>query len=135
MDTFYFNNDTFKSTDIYKMFISENPGIGMIKIRATAARGAIPISGVNVVISKIINDAKVIFYEGVTDESGMIECISLPTPSIDLSDDLVIPASTIYTLNITDAQDNLNEEYEVRVYDGICTMQNINVVPYKEGDM
>ena len=119
--------DDFKNTDTYKTFISENPGMGRIKIRATAARGALPISGVNVIVSKIIEDSNVIFYEGITDESGMVSCISLPTPVVDLSDDLVIPPSSLYKLNING--DNIDEEYEIKVYDGVCTMQNISVIP------
>ena len=128
-----YNYDEFKNTEAYKIFISENPGVGKIKIRATAARGALPVSGVNVVISKIIDDNNVIFYEGVTDESGMISCISLPTPSIDMTDDLVVPPSSIYSLNVKN--DNIDEVYDIKVYDGICTMQNISVVPKTGGDL
>lgn len=125
--------DEFKNTDAYKTFIGENSGIGRIKIRATAARGALPVSGVNVVISKIIENYNVIFYEGITDESGMISCVSLPTPVVYLTDDLVIPPSALYRLNIKN--DNIDKEYEVRVYDGVCTMQNINLVPKNGGGL
>ena len=125
--------DEFKNTDAYKTFIGENSGIGRIKIRATAARGALPVSGINVVISKMIEDYDVIFYEGITDESGMISCISLPTPSVNLKDDLTIPPSALYRLNIK--SDNIDKEYDVRVYDGVCTMQNISVVPKTGGDL
>ena len=128
-----YSYDEFKKTDAYKTFISENSGIGKIKIRATAARGALPVSGVNVVISKIIEDYNVVFYEGITDESGMISCISLPVPSIDLKDDLVIPPSSIYVLDIKD--NDISSSYDIRVYDGICTMQNISVVPKTGGDL
>ena len=132
MNIYYFDNADFKTTDIYKKFISENPGTGRLKIRATAARGAIPISGVSVVIFKMIDEYKVIFYEGITDQSGMIDCISLPTPNVGM-DDLVVPTSASYYLDIIDDANQINEEYDIKVYDGICTMQNINVVP--KGDM
>ena len=72
MNTYYFNDSNFKELDIYKNFIKENSGNAYLDIRTSAASEAIPISGVKIIISKIIDNNKIIFYEGLTDSSGML---------------------------------------------------------------
>ena len=77
MNTYYFNDDTFKTTDLYKKYLVNNPATGYLKIRASSASEAIPISNLKIVVSKKIDTSKIIFYEGVTNESGIIEKIIL----------------------------------------------------------
>ena len=70
-----------------------------------------------------------IFYEGVTNISGLIEKISLPTPPKE-NDDLIAPKNTTY--KITTLYNNREYTYVVNMYDGICVVQNINIVPSNE---
>ena len=75
MNIVYFNDQNFINTETYKKFINDNKGIGFLNIRAYAASSAVPISSLNVTVSKILDNQKVIFFEGATDLSGIISDI------------------------------------------------------------
>ena len=126
MNTYYVSDINFKNSDLYQDFISENPGKGNLKIRAYAANQAVPVSNVKITISKIIDSDNVIFFEGYTNESGVIEKISLPTP-VTNSNDLSIPNKITYSLHAF--KNNLNLVYEISMYNNVCVVQNINVIP------
>ena len=117
------NINEFKKTLEYPDFIKENNGIGYLRIRAYGASEAIPIEGMNIVVSTIYNGKNIIFFEGVTDESGMIKRLELPTPSRE-KDDLVIPKWKTY--NIEANYNNKLENFKVNIYDDICVQQVIN---------
>ena len=123
-----FYDDAFRQTATYSKFIRENPDSAILNIRTSAANEAIPISGVRIVVSKTIDNYKVIFYDGVTDNSGMINNISLPTPAI-VNNDLDIPNSTLYDIEAIYEVDNIDRFYKVLMYPGIRVIQNINIVP------
>ena len=124
--TYNVDDKDFLNSELYKSFINQNPGVGFLKIRAYAASGAVPISGLSVVISKDIGGNKVIFFEGVTNESGVIERISLPVPRMS-SDNLIVPIVSTYDINTT--YEGESRLYKVNVYDDIYVVQNINVTP------
>ena len=128
MNTYYFYDNNFINTDIYKSFIEENPGIGNLKIRAYAANSAIPIKGLKIVVSKIVDNNNIIFFEGYTDSSGIIEKISLPAPKQNL-DNMIKPNNIIYTITATYIPDSTIENFQARIYDGVCVIQDINIVP------
>ena len=124
MNTYFFNNEDYKNTTSYKQFISANPGIGYLKIRASAASGALPISDLTITVSKTIDNNNVIFYEGKTNSSGIIDKIPLPAPEQD-PNNLDTPKSTSYDITVS----SINETYRVNIYDNIYVVQTINVVP------
>ena len=126
MNTVNFNDPNFITTSTYKDFVSENTSNGYLNIRAYAASSAIPIKDLNIVVSKKLSNNKVVFYSGVTDESGVIEKISLPTPIIS-TDDEEIPSSQSYDIEAT--YENQKLTYKVVMYSNISVIQNINVVP------
>lgn len=117
------NINDFMKTSMYSDFINNNPGIGRLKIRAYAASEALPVSGLNIVVSSVVSSVKVVFYEGVTDASGMIPNISLPAPK--LISNLEIPNTIKYDIEVL----NNNSKFSVNMYDGVCVIQNINFVP------
>ena len=126
MNTYNFNDESFKNTNIYKQFISANPSLGYLKIRAYTASQALPISNLKIVVSKNIGNTNVIFYEGVTNSSGVIEKINLPAPSQN-TDDLVIPTSVSYDIKAT--YEETTNIYKVNIYENIYVVQTINIVP------
>ena len=128
MNIINFNDNSFKNTKTYQDFINENPSSACLNIRASSASLAVPISNVKIMVSKIIDDYKVIFYEGSTDESGMINKIILPTPKTN-SNDLDIPKGTTYNIEAIYDIDNINSNYPVTMYPNICVVQNINITP------
>lgn len=119
------NINEFMKTNEYLDFIKKNPGIGNLKIRAYAASEALPVSGLNIIVSSIISNTRVIFYNGTTDASGMIPTIKLPAPS--LTDNLEIPNTVTYDIEAFIGNNKSN--FSVNMYDGICVVQNINFVP------
>ena len=121
-----FDDPKFITTETYKNFINSNSSYGYLNIRAYAASSAIPIKGLKVIVSKTLDDNKVIFYSGNTDESGLIEKISLPTPIVSTNDE-VVPSSQDYNIEAT--YENQKLTYKVTMYSNISVNQNINVVP------
>ena len=129
MNNVNITDSNFISTIVYKKFMIENTGRGILNIRASFANQALPITNLKVVVSKEIENYNVIFYEGVTNISGLMEKISLPTPPKE-NDDLIAPKNTTY--KITTLYNNREYTYVVNMYDGICVVQNINIVPSNE---
>ena len=121
-----FDDKDFISTATYKEFINQNKSYGYLNIRAYAASLAIPIKGLNVVVFKNLDNKKVVFFSGTTDESGIIEKITLPTPTVS-SNDEVVPSSQDYDIEAT--YENQKLTYKVIMYSNISVNQNINVVP------
>jgi len=122
----------FIESDVYKNFISLNSGKGNLKVRAYAASEALPISGLAIEVSTMIDNYKVIFFEGVTDDSGMITNLSLPAPVIN-QDNLIIPEAITYEIKATSLIDNTTQIFTINMYDGICAVQNINLIPDAKG--
>ncbi len=132
MNTYKVSDNDFVNSEVYKDYLSNNPSVGYLKIRASSANSAVPISGLNVIVSKIINNMRVIFYEGVTDSSGTIERIPLPVPKLN-DGDLNIPKGNDYDVNTSYEKDKINGYYKVNVYENIYVVQNINIVPNNGG--
>ena len=124
--TYNIDDKDFLNSELYRSFINANPGFGFLKIRAFAASQAVPISGMSVVVSKNIGGNKVIFFEGVTNESGVIERIILPVPRMG-SDNMISPIITTYDVDTN--YEGVSRLYKVNVYDNIYVVQNINVTP------
>ena len=128
MKTYYYNDESFMNTDSYNNFIKENPSEGYLKIRAYAANQAVPIANLKIIISKVIDNNNVIFYDGMTNESGLIENIILPAPKQN-PDDLDVPNYTKYDITAYYEPDDLEKKYKANIYEGIRVIQNILIVP------
>lgn len=126
------NDEKFINSEIYKNFMKNNPSIGGLRVRAYAASEAIPISGLKVVVTTNIENNSVIFFEGYTNESGITDKIILPAPKLS-NNNLVAPNTTKYI--ITTTYNNRNSIYEVNIYENVCVIQNVNVVPDMMGGL
>ena len=121
-------NEEFLKSSIYQEFKRLNPGYGNLKIRAYAAREALPVEGVHIIISTIYQNSKIVFFDGYTDSSGMIEKLELPTPLVN-SDNLIAPLSISYEIRAEDVNNSMNQLLSVNLYDGVCVVQNIHFIP------
>ena len=128
MNTYNFNDESFKNTTLYQNFISGNPSQGYLKVRAYAASQALPISNLKIEVSKIIDNNKIVFFEGNTNSSGVIERIILPAPKLD-PNNLDAPNSTMYDIKATYEKDNIDNVYRVNIYENIYVIQTISIVP------
>lgn len=113
-----------EKNEMFKDFLKDNPGYGYLKVRASMASEAVPVSDVNVVISLNYKDENIIFFEGKTNESGVIEKIKLPTPFLD-DNNLIRPNKIVYTLDVR--YNDFRNTYSVAMYEGVCVVQNINI--------
>ena len=130
MNTYNINDEDFKKSEIYKKFINENPMVGYLKIRAYSASGAIPVRGLKIEVSTNYENSKIIFFDGITDTSGIIEKITLPAPKLTTIED--VPNKIIYDINATYPPNLMDLNYKVNMYEDIFVIQNINVVPKAE---
>ena len=133
MNTYKINSDYIKSEE-YQNYLKNNSGIGYLNIRAFSANEAIPIKGLKITVTNTIGNNTVIFFEGETDDSGMINNIALPAPKID-NDNLVLPSKATYNIISYYEPENLKQTYKANIYNGIYVVQNINIIPaMKMGD-
>ncbi len=128
MNEIFYTDERLKSDAAYQEFLRENPGVGYLKVRASAANEAVPISGIQIKVSKLIGTNNVVFFRGETDYSGMINDIVLPAPKEVVSDE-VIPKFTSYDLTAKGSIQNIDDRYTISVCCGITVIQYINVTP------
>ena len=128
MNTYNYNDEEFKKSKIYQDFIKDNPSKGYLKIRAYAANQAIPINDLKIIVSKNVSSNRIIFFEGITNSSGIIERITLPTPKLD-PNNLDAPIPTTYDIEAISKNDNIINKYKVNMYEDIYVVQNINIIP------
>ena len=125
---YYYDSEEFKNSSIYKNFININNGKGILKIEASTASVAYPLEGVEITISKMLDGNKVIFYKGVTNNSGIIDGIILPTREINKEvenvSDIVF---TTYDLEASYPKYNYNKMYDVSIFDDIKVIQPITI--------
>lgn len=127
MSTYNVNDANFRSSAIFKDFMSKYPKLGYLRVRAYSANEAIPIVGLNIIISVMYNNDRIIFYEGKTNESGITENIKLPAPAIN-PDNLDVPYYLTYDIDAIYLNNSRNS-YKVNIYAGIQSIQNINAKP------
>ena len=126
MNTYNINDAEFLKSSLYRDFIRKNPGLGRLSVRAYTASSALPIEGLNLEVSTIYDDNKIVIFDGVTDESGTIDNISLPAPIYD-ENNLVSPVKIVYNLKTSYRPYDFQKDYSINVFDGISVMQTIAV--------
>ena len=122
--------DDFKKTDSYDKFSKDNPSLGCLKVQVSMGSGGVPVSGAEVLVTKDIDNKKVLFFKGVTNESGMIDEIMLPAPNgiTDFSAQ-EFPMYTLYNLSVIDKGNDTIREYVVQALGDVKAIQNVNIVP------
>ena len=121
---YYYDSEEFKDSSTYKNFININDSYGILKIEAFTASGAYPLAGVDIIVSKVLDGNKIIFYEGKTNDSGIIESIVLPTRSIkeeiNNASDILF---TTYDLEANYKKYDVSKNYDVSIFDEVKVIQ------------
>ena len=136
MNTYDMSDEGFVNSKAFQEFMKQHPGRGFLRIRAYAASGAIPVRGLKVVVSTKIQNNNFIFFEGYTNESGIIDNISLPASRLE-TNNLDVPERVVYDIRATYLPNDVNLLYQVNIYENVFVIQNINIVPelnLKTGD-
>ena len=59
-------------------FLDAHPERGSVRVQVSTGRGLFPVEGARVEIYRRLGPEPTVFYEGVTDASGIVEDIRLP---------------------------------------------------------
>ena len=111
----------------YDEFIAENNKTGMLKIQAYRGNQSIPEAGVVVRISKDIGDGDYIFFEGMTDGSGIIESIVLPAPPRDTTLEYGRPDKTAVYVLEAEKKGFISIRRDVEIFEGVKTIQPLRM--------
>lgn len=120
--------EEFKNTDLYEDFIRENPDNGNLKVQAFTAYGAIPVANTTIIVTKDIEEYRVVFFRGLTDSSGIISNISLPAPAASTSSELA-PIYTIYEMTAVNEGYETLKTYSIGMFGGINVIQYVKMLP------
>lgn len=122
--------EEFKTLPEYKTFLEENPSSGKVKVEAFTAYKAMPIANTEILITKDIGDYKVIFFEGYTDSSGVIDDIVLPAPKEEkVASYETPPQYTVYDLTAINEGYEKIKKYNIGVLGGVKIIQYVKMIP------
>lgn len=122
--------EDFKKLDGYQEFINENPDIGILKVQVFTAYGAMPISDTDILISKDIEEYRVVFFQGKTDSSGIISDIELPAPLTELIPNPEVPPKyTLYDLSAIHTGYESIKQYSIGMFGGVRIIQYVKMNP------
>ena len=122
--------EEFKKSESYQKFIEENPSTGNLKVKVFTAYKAIPIPDTRILVTKDIDGQKVLFFSGLTDSSGMISDIELPSPEENTNfkpgDDAEY---AIYDVTAIHEGYERIKKYDVAIFGNTGVIQYIKMIP------
>lgn len=114
-------------------------GTGYLIIRATAARGAIPLEGAQVdvydYLPEFTADRGNLITSRTTDQSGSTTPIPLPTPKKEQSltpQNGGLPPYASYTVDVRLEGYTAHQYINVPIFDGITAIQQADLIPLTE---
>ena len=116
----------------YADFLAKNPYSGRLKIQAYRGDLAYPVPQVQVTVSRQFADGERVFFEGVTDENGIIDGITLPAPP--LADSLTPngPVTTaVYDLR-AEHPAYRTVQTKLEIFEGITAIQPLQLLLKEE---
>ena len=110
---------------------SEN--IGYLIVKASTARGAIPLEGATVSVRGTPAESSGIIYSLETDSSGLTPRLALPAPpkSISQAPGDITPYS-LWSIDVFYKGFSTAHYTNVPVYSGITSIQNADLIPLPE---
>ena len=124
----------FNAPQTYEEFLNQNPAKGTLKIQAFTARQALPVPGGHVIVSKRLGDENHVFFEGTTDESGLIDDITLPAPMRGSSEKPFQPHPfALYDIQAEHPSYRQQDLKYGAIFEGIKSIQPIDLMPGPRG--
>lgn len=111
-------------------FEARNTSNGFLKVQVYSAQGAFPLKDARVVISKELDNQQKIFYEMITDESGITQPVSLPAP--DASHSFVVDGMRPYeNYNVEVSKKGFQTSLRegLPIFPGVVSLQPIQLRP------
>ena len=117
-------------SETYEQFLQHNRQSGEMRIQAYAGRQARPVADADVVISRQFTDGRHVFFEGKTDESGVLDGIQLPAPDPALSESPAgTPPYATYDIRVSHPGYRTEIYLEAPVFPGIKSIQPVRFLP------
>lgn len=112
-------------------FTDVNDRRGTARFRTYTARGALPVKGARIVVSREIGGRQHVFYTLTTDESGLSPIISLPAPPKELSESPDSPVTPYATYDVQVSAGGYDEVLvrSIPIFEGVQSVQRIALVP------
>lgn len=124
------NSENIQQQEDWMNFEARNTSNGFLKVQVYSAQGAFPLKDARVVISKELDNQQKIFYEMVTDESGITQPVSLPAP--DASHSFVVDGMRPYeNYNIEVSKQGFQTSLRegLPIFPGVVSLQPIQLRP------
>ncbi len=114
----------------YEQFLQQNPKTGGLKIQAFTGDQAIPVSDVNIVVSKKFGDNEKVFCNAKTDQDGIVDGITLPAPDKNISlNPSEEPPYADYDIK-ADHPSFQDQSYPgIPIFDGVKSIQPVKLIP------
>lgn len=126
--------EEFKKLPEYQEFEKENPSFGFLKVQVFTADQAIPLPDVEIFVNREYRDYNISFFRGVTDSSGIVDNIKLPSPGGDYNiETQEIPKFAQYDVSACCERLNAIKKYKVQIFSGVKIVQYVKM--NKEGDI
>lgn len=115
----------------YQDYISSYPGRGTLKVQISAAYEAFPVNGVEVDVSVIHNGVRYLLYSDITNSSGIVDNMVLPTRAVDtvLAPKTSDENEAQYLVSIFHPSFKSVVDKVVTVYDRIETLLPLSLTP------
>lgn len=124
------SNENMQAQKDWLNFENRNTSNGFLKVQVYSAQGAFPLKDARVIISKKLDNQQKVFYEMVTDESGITQPVSLPAP--DASHSFVVDGIRPYeNYNIEVSKQGFKTTLRegLPIFPGVVSLQPIQLRP------
>jgi len=110
-------------------FLDAHPERGSVRVQVSTGRGLFPVEGARVEIYRRLGPEPTVFYEGVTDASGIAEDIRLPALPAGWSQSAETAgiSGTVYQVSVRHPQHSTVEGRPVTVFPRIETVLAVSL--------
>ena len=110
-------------------FLDAHPERGTLRVQVSTGRGLFPVEGARVEVYRNFGPERTVFYEGVTDASGIVEDIRLPALPAGWSQSAETAgiSGTVYQVSVRHPQHGAVEGRPVTVFPRIETVLAVSL--------
>lgn len=117
--------------DPVQWFRNAHPEQGSLRLQVSTARGIFPVAGAEVEVYRDFGTLRETFYQGVTDESGIVDKILLPALPVALgqSADTAGISGTAYLVSVRHPRYQPLVAQQVLVFPRVETLFSVTLAP------
>ena len=115
----------------YDAFVRTHPGRGSLRVQVSTARGTFPVPGAVVEVTRSFDGVRRILYSALTNNSGVVEHMVLPTLPADYSwqESTAENSGTVYEVSVYHPSFTPLQNNSVELYDKIETILPVALQP------